>query len=173
MPQPPPGQFTQLIDRHHLSRSLTQMHWARVVMALMGGSLVVGYNLLRADGADPQLASIGLAIAAPLLLAGLVAVWWRGRCLRRRLRQPAPNLREGALRVADYVNGLGNALLWLAAVGHMLAAVATIFHFRLSLRLDGEVVLLLLAPTLLLVGYALLRVPSDARLRRLHALASG
>lgn len=164
----PDDTFKIYIDRYRLADKLTQLHWQRVVVGSLGAMMAVGYNLWRAPGQDPGTGPLAVGVGVAFLVGGLIAMVATHRRLHARLRDPGATARLQALAVADCVNGMGNCLLLLAAIGHGLLVLATVFKTRIGPTLSGEGVLLVLIPTLLLVLHGFTRIPDDRVLLSLH-----
>jgi hypothetical protein len=169
----PDDAFKAYIDRYRLAGKLTELHWQRVLIGGLGAMMALGYNLWRAPGQDSGLGLVVVGVVTVFLVACVIAMVATHRRLHRRLREPGATARLQALAVADCVNGMGNCLLVLAAVGDVLLLIATIFKTRIGLTLGGEALLVVLIPTALLVLHGLTRIPSDRLLIALHRRGAG
>ena len=169
----PDPAFLAYIDHHHLADKLLALHWQRIGVGVAGAVLAVGYNMYRAPGTDGLASWMSVALGGLFVAGGIVTCLVTWRRLAQHLRHPGEAAREQALAVADYVNGCGNHLLLLSALGHGLIVAATVFKLRLGLTLAGEGALLFLLPTAALVCHGLARRPNDRRLIALHHRATG
>jgi len=168
----PDDDFKAYIDRYRLAGKLTELHWQRVVIGSLGAMMAVGYNLWRAPGQDSGLGPLVVGLSVAFLIGGLIAMVGTHRRLYARLRDPGATARLQALAVVDCVNGMGNCLLLLAAIGHGLLVLATVFKTRIGPTLGGEGVLLVLIPTVLLVIHGFTRIPDNRVLLGLHRRGS-
>jgi hypothetical protein len=164
----PDPAFHNYIDRHRLATKLAALHWQRVGVGLSGAALAMGYNLYRAPGLATPAPWVSLSVGVLFAVGcSVVALVVRQR-LKHLLGRTGEGAREQALAVADYVNGWGNHLLLLAALGHAVLVAETVFSVRLGPTASGAGALLLLLPSAALLLHGLLRIPDDRRLVALH-----
>jgi hypothetical protein len=166
---PTAGDFGVFIDRYHPDLKLRRLHFARLILGVGGASLAVIYNFLRLDPRSAQEAVVEVAtIIAGLHVFGclvtLLVARWR---FLADFHRHTEDLRERAWQVAQYIQRRGAVLLVLAATGDALIVIGT--HFRLHLFApDGDVLLLMLIPTALLLVHGLCEIPTRERLLRLY-----
>jgi hypothetical protein len=132
--------------------------------------LVVAWNYFRLAGqvADGRVARIAEVVCALHVLACLVTLLVTQRKFIDELSRDVASLRERAWKVAQFVHRRGNVLLLLAFTGQVLVLLGTLFRLCLFAT-NGEVLLIALVPTALLVAHGLGEIPTRNRLCRLYA----
>jgi hypothetical protein len=164
------GEFQTFLARYHTDVTLKKLHYSRLMLGLGGAVLSLAYNALRLD---PSYVAAAIVIQVATVVAGvhivaclltLFIARWR---FIRDFRSHRDSLRDRAWQVAQYLQRRGAVLLVLAATGHILIVIAT--HFRLHLfQSDGDVLLVVLIPTFLLIIHGLFEIPTRARMERLY-----
>ena len=170
-PSKPPTaeEFSVFVDRYHPDLTLRKLHFARLILGLGGASLAVAYNVLRLDprGAQELVVQVATIIAGLHVLGCLVTLFVARRRFLADFHRHTDALRERALQVAQFIQRRGAVLLVLAATGDALSVIGT--HFRLHLfAADGDVLLVTLIPTALLLAHGLSEIPTRERLLRLY-----
>jgi hypothetical protein len=161
--------FASFLERYRTDVALRQLHLVRVAMGVFWALAVVAYNHFRiaAPGAEAVVTRVATMVCAAHVLACLVTFIIARRRLLADLRREAPTLRERAWQVANFVQRRGNTLLMLAFTGQVLVLLGTEFKLRLF-GADGEVLLVALIPTLLLMAHGIGEIPTRERLCRLY-----
>ncbi len=164
-------QLSALIERFQLVEKLRLMHWQRITLGGFGALASLTYNLWHKP-LTPWLSLEGGELFGVLYLAiGAVLLWIRFTTCDRQLGKPADSARERAVLLAEVSGRFGNAWLAWAAAGHVLVCVLTLLRVHVSLDFAALPLWLALTPTVGLLAYGALEVPSRARLLALHARA--
>jgi hypothetical protein len=163
-------EFAAFVARYHTDVALCKLHFARLMLGLGGAVLVVVFNYFRIGdhGAEAVVTQTAMVVCALHVLACLVTLFLARRRFLADFSQRAESLKDRAWQVAQFVQRRGNILLLLAATGHVLVVIGTEFRLRLFAS-DGDILLVALIPTLLLIIHGLGEVPTQARLVRLYA----
>ncbi len=180
MASSPPGtpddvaEFSAFLERYHTDVALRQLHYLRVMMGCFFAVLVVAWNNFRLIGqvTDLRVSRIAEVVCALHVLACLVTLVLTRRRFGNELARQAASLRERAWQVAHFVHRRSNILLLLAFSGQVLVLVGTLFRLHLFAT-DGEVLLIALVPTALLVVHGLGEIPTRDRLCRLYIELTG
>jgi len=164
------GEFAAFVARYHTDVALRKLHFARLLLGLGGAMLVVVFNYFRIGdhGAETVVIQAATVVCALHVLACLVTLFLARRRFLADFSKRAQTLKDRAWQVAQFVQRRGNVLLLLAATGHVLVVIGTEFRLRLFAA-DGDILLVTLIPTVLLVIHGLGEVPTQARLVRLYA----
>jgi hypothetical protein len=167
-------EFAAFVARYHTDVALRKLHFARLMLGLGGAVLVVAFNYFRigGHGAESVVTQTATVVCALHVLACLVTLFLARRRFLADFSQRADSLKDRAWQVAQFVQRRGNVLLMLAATGHVLLVIGTEFRLRLFAA-DGDILLVTLIPTLLLIIHGLGEVPTQARLVRLYARVGG
>jgi hypothetical protein len=162
--------FSAFLERYHTDVALRQLHFLRVMMGSFFAVLVVAWNYFRLAGQvpDQRISRIAEVVCAVHVLACLVTLLVAQRKFINEFSREVATLRERAWQVAQFVHRRGNILLLLAFTGQVVVLVGTLFRLCLFAR-DGEVLLIALVPTALLVVHGLGEIPTRQRLCRLYA----
>lgn len=153
-----------LIDRFRLVEQVRLMHWQRITLGCFGGLAASTYNLWHKP-LTPWLApENGELLGTLYLLIGATVVWIRIAACQRQLHQPVGSAREQALLLAEVSGRFGNAWLAWAAVGHMLICLGTFLRLHFSLTPTSLPLWLAIVPTIGLLAYGLLEIPTRERL---------
>jgi hypothetical protein len=166
--------FAAFVARYHTDVALRKLHFARLFLGLGVAGLVVLFNYFRigTQGAEAIVTQTATVVCALHVLACLVTLFLARRRFLADFRQHAASLRDRAWQVAQFVQRRGNVLLVLAASGHVLVVIGTEFRLRLFAA-DGDILLVTLIPTLLLIIHGLGEIPTQRRLVRLYARMGG
>lgn len=166
---PAAADFAEFVARHHTDVALRKLHFARLCLGLAGAAMVVGFNYFRIGdrGAEQVVIQTATVICALHVLACLVTLFLARRRFIADFRRHAATLTDRAWQVAQFVQRRGNILLLLAATGHVLVVIGTEFRLRLFAS-DGDILLVTLIPTLLLIIHGLGEVPTRERLVQLY-----
>jgi hypothetical protein len=164
------AEFSAFLERYHTDVALRQLHFLRVMMGSFFAVLVVAWNYFRLAGqvADGRVSRIAEVVCALHVLACLVTLLVTQRKFINEFSRDVASLRERAWQVAQFVHRRGNILLLLAFTGQVLVLLGTLFRLHLFAT-DGEVLLIALVPTALLVVHGLGEIPTRHRLCRLYA----
>jgi hypothetical protein len=163
-------EFAAFLERYHTDVALRHLHVVRVVMGSFFAVLVVVWNYFRlhGQGADERVTRIATMVCAVHVLACLVTLVLAQRSFIAALTRDATTMRERAWKVAQFVHRRSNILLLLAFTGQVLVLAGTLFRLHLFAA-DGEVLLVALVPTVLLLVHGLGEIPTRERLCRLYA----
>lgn len=161
--------FADFVSRYHTDVALRKLHFARLFLGIGGAALVMVFNYFRLGnrGAEEIVTHIATVVCALHVFGCLVTLFLARRRFLNDFRQQAKTLKDRAWQVAYFVQRRGNVLLLLAATGHILVLVGTEFRLRLFAS-DGDILLIALIPTLLLVIHGLGEIPTRTRLVRLY-----
>ncbi len=167
------AEFSAFLERYHTDVALRQLHYLRVMMGSFFAVLVVAWNYFRLAGqvADERVSRIAEVACALHVLACLITLLVTQRKFIGEFSRDVASLRERAWQVAHFVHRRGNMLLLLAFTGQVLVLIGTLFRLRLFAS-EGEVLLIALVPTALLVVHGLIEIPTRHRLCRLYAYLS-
>jgi hypothetical protein len=170
-PASPPtvADFSSFVERYHTDVTLRKLHFARLVLGVGGSCLAITYTWLRLDPRGAQAVVIqGATIIAGLhVLVCLVTLFIARQRLLNDFQRHTQALRERVWQVAQFLQRRGAVLLILAASGQMLIVIGT--HFRLHLFApDGDVLLVTLIPTVLLLIHGIGEIPTRERLERIY-----
>lgn len=162
--------FAAFIERYRTDLALRKLHFARLMLGLGGATLAVVFNYFRTSeqrNVDAVVTQTAFVLCALHMLGCFIAVFLARRRFLNDFRQPSHTLKDRAWQVAQYVQRRGNILLILAASGHVLVLIAT--EFRLPLfAAEGNILLVTLIPTLLLIIHGVSEIPTRARLLQLY-----
>lgn len=166
--------FAAFVARYRTDVALRKLHFARLLLGLGGGALVVVFNYFRIgnQGAEEVVTQTATVVCALHVLGCLVTLFLARRRFLNDFRQQAGTLKDRAWQVAQFVQRRGNILLLLAATGHVLVLIGTEFRLRLFAA-DGDILLVALIPTLLLIIHGLGEIPTRTRLVRLYERVGG
>lgn len=161
--------FADFVARYHTDVALRKLHFARLLLGLGGAALVMVFNYFRIgnEGAEAVVTQMATVVCALHVLGCLVTLFLARRRFLNDFRQQASTLKDRAWQVAQFVQRRGNILLLLAATGHVLVLIGTEFRLRLFAA-DGDILLIALIPTLLLIIHGLGEIPTRTRLVRLY-----
>jgi hypothetical protein len=162
-------EFAAFVSRYHTDVALRKLHFARFFLGLGGAVLAVVFNYFRLgnQGADAVVVQTAWVICGLHVLACLVTLFLARRRFIADFSRHTATLKDRAWQVAQFVQRRGNILLLLAATGHVLVVIGTEFRLRLFAD-DGDILLVTLIPTLLLIIHGLGEVPTQERLVRLY-----
>lgn len=162
--------FAAFVARYHTDVALRKLHFARLFLGLGAAALVVVFNYFRIGdrGAEVVVTQVATVVCALHVLGCLITLVLARRRFLADFRQHAESLRDRAWKIANFVQRRGNVLLVLAATGHVLVVIGTEFRLRMFAA-DGDILLVTLIPTLLLVIHGLGEIPTQERLVRLYA----
>jgi hypothetical protein len=165
--------FAAFVTRYHTDVALRKLHFARLCLGLGGAVLVIVFNYFRIGdhGAEAIVTQTATVVCAVHVLACLVTLFLARRRFLADFRRHAATLKDRAWQVAQFVQRRGNVLLLLAATGHVLVVIGTEFRLRLFAA-DGDILLVTLIPTLLLIVHGLGEIPTQERLVRLYERAA-
>lgn len=163
-------EFAAFVERYHTDVPLRKMHFARLFLGLGVACLVMVFNYFRLGerGADEVVTQVATVVCGLHVVGCLVALILARRKFLADVRQQATTLRDRVWQIANFVQRRGYVLLVLAATGHVLVVIGTEFRLRMFAS-DGDVMLVMLIPTLLLVIHGLSEIPTRERLVRLYA----
>jgi hypothetical protein len=161
--------FAAFVARYHTDVALRKLHFARLFLGLGAAALVVVFNYFRIGerGAEVVVTQVATVICALHVLGCLITLVLARRRFLADFRQQAVTLRDRVWQIANFVQRRGNVLLVLAATGHVLVVIGTEFRLRMFAS-DGEVLLVTLIPTLLLIIHGLGEIPTQERLVKLY-----
>ena len=166
--------FAAFVARYHTDVALRKLHFARLFLGMGAATLAVIFNYLRIGerGAEAVVTQVATVICALHVLGCLITLVLARRRLLADVHQQATTLRDQVWKIANFVQRRGNVLLVLAATGHVLVVIGTEFRLRMFAA-DGDILLVTLIPTLLLMVHGLSEIPTQERLVRLHARMDG
>ena len=166
--------FAAFITRYHTDATLRRLHFARLLMGVGGALAAVLFNLFRLSGpgADETVSQVATVVCTLHVVACLITLFLARQRFLADIRRHAESLKDRAWQVAQFVQRRGNVLLILAATGHILVVIGTVFRLRLFAP-DGGVLLVALVPSLLLLLHGLGEIPTRERLVRLYARITG
>jgi hypothetical protein len=161
--------FSAFVDRYRPEVPLRKLHFARLILGTGGASLALTYNWLRLDprGAQDFVVQVATIIAGLHVFGCLITLFIARRRFLADFHRHTETLRDRVWQVAQFVQRRGAVLLVLAAIGDGLIVIGT--HFRLHVfGADGDVLLVTLIPTALLLVHGLSEIPTRERLLRLY-----
>lgn len=162
--------FAAFVERYRTDVALRKLHFARLMLGLGGATLAVAFNYFRTGdhrSAEAIVTQTAIVICALHVLGCLITLFLARRRFLNDFRQHSHTLKDRAWQVAQFVQRRGNILLILAATGHVLVLIATEFRLHLFAA-DGDILLVTLIPTLLLIIHGLSEIPTRARLLHLY-----
>ncbi len=168
-PVPTTADFSSFVERYHTDVALRKMHFARLLLGIGGAALAIVYNWLRLDprGAQEVVIQVATIIAGLHVFGCLITLFIARRRFLADFQRQTLALRDRVWQVAQFLQRRGAVLLILAASGDMLIVIGT--HFRLHIFApDGDVLLLTLIPTALLLAHGIAEIPTRDRLERLY-----
>ena len=174
MPNPQPAasiaDFAAFVAHYRTDLALRKLHFARLVLGLGGTTLAVAFNYFYTSeqrNVDAVVTQTAFVVCALYMLGCFITVFLARRRFLNDFRQPSHTLKDRAWQVAQFVQRRGNILLILAATGHVLILIATEFRLHLFAT-DGNILLVTLIPTLLLIIHGVSEIPTRARLLQLY-----
>lgn len=174
MSNPPPtasiADFAAFIERYRTDVALRKLHFARLMLGLGGATLAIAFNYFHTNdqrNVNAVVTQTAFVICALHILGCFITVFLTRRRFLHDFRQASHTLKDRAWQVAQFVQRRGNILLILAATGHVLVLIATEFRLHLFAA-DGNILLVTLIPTLLLIIHGVSEIPTRARLLQLY-----
>ena len=164
---PDPEVLVRLIDRFQVVAKMRMFHWQRVTLGVFGAFAATSYNLWHKPITPWMTASTGAMIGGAFVVIGAGLLWVRSETARRAVHRSTAIPRDQILQAVECIGRISNAWLVWAAAGHVLVCLATILRARLLVPPESNVLWLALTPTVGLIAYGVLFVPTRERLVQL------